>query len=354
MYGVLNFLKILLFPVIPAYAFVMAMRNLMFDLKIFREKRVDALIISVGNLTVGGSGKTPMVIYLIGLLKDLGLKTGVLSRGYGRKSRGYKLVSDGKKIFTTVDQSGDEIFQTVSECNVPGAVCENRVTGSKKFINDTGVNAIVLDDAFQHRWIYRDINLLVCEQKFLLSNNILIKYLFPTGNLREPFSAVKRADVVIINRKFSAAAEIPENLQKYFLGKKIFLANYKVIGLVDIKRNENHEIKEFKGQKCLVVSGIADPSSLINILDQEGINTNNRMIFIDHKTYSNKEIQSIRKKFYATNSHSVITTQKDAVKLVGFSKEFDDIDIFYLKIKVEMSEEGSFNKFILDKLNLNQ
>jgi tetraacyldisaccharide 4'-kinase len=351
---VLNFLKIILFPVIPAYALAMAMRNWLFELKIFREKRVDALVISVGNLTVGGSGKTPMVIYLIDLLKNIGLKTGVLSRGYGRKSRGYKLVSDGKKIFTSVDQCGDEIFQTVTECNVPGAVCENRVKGSEKFINETGVNAIVLDDAFQHRWIYRDLNLLVCEQKFLLSNNFLIKYLLPTGNLREPFTSVKRADVVIINRKFSAEAEIPGDMKKYFIDKKIFMANYKAMGLVDIKRRENHEIKEFKGQKCLVVSGIADPSSLINILDQNGINTNNRMIFIDHKNYSNKEIQSIRKKFYATNSHSVVTTQKDAVKLVGFSKEFDDIDIFYLKIKVEMSDEGSFNKFILDKLNLNQ
>ena len=78
------------------------------------------------------------------------------------------------------------------------------------------------------------------------------------------------------------------------------------------------------------------------------------MIFIDHKNYSNKEIQAIRKNFYNTNSHSVITTQKDAVKLVGFSKEFDDIDIFYLKIKMEMSDEELFNKFILDKLNLKQ
>ena len=103
-----------------------------------------------------------------------------------------------------------------------------------------------------------------------------------------------------------------------------------------------------------MVSGIADPTSLMKVLDQTGIDIGNRMIFIDHKNYSNKEIQSIRKKFYSTNSHAVITTQKDAVKLVSFSKEFDDIDIFYLKIKIEMSDEGSFNRFILDKLNLIQ
>src|ERR1035437_3742704 len=350
----INFLKIILFPVIPVYAFVVAVRNWLFELKIFKERRVNAVIISVGNLTVGGSGKTPLVIYLLDLLNKYGLKTGVLSRGYGRRSRGYKLVSDGEKILTTVDQCGDEIYQTVSECHVPGAVCENRVKGAEKFLSQTDVNIIVLDDAYQHRWIYRDLNILVCEQKFLLSHNFLVKNLFPTGNLREPFISVKRADVVIINRKFSIAEDIPANLRKYFEGKKIFKANYKAIGFVDIKRKVDHEIEEFRGQKSLLVSGIADPSSLIHFLDQNGINTENRMVFIDHKNYSNKEIQSIRKKFYNTNSQSVITTQKDAVKLVGFSKEFDDIDIFYLKIKMVMSDEQSFIKYVLDKLNLNQ
>ena len=350
----IKFLKIILFPVIPAYALGVAIRNWLFERKIFKEKRVSALIISVGNLTVGGSGKTPMVIYLLDLLKKYGINAGVLSRGYGRKSKGYKLVSDGNRIFTTVDQCGDEIYQTVSECFIPGAVCENRVKGAERFLKETNVNAIVLDDAFQHRWIYRDLNMLVCEEKFLLSRNFLVKNLFPTGNLREPFTSVKRADVVIVNRKFSNGDEIPANLKKYFEGKKIFKANYKAIGFVDIKRKIDHTIEEFKGQKSLLVSGIADPSSLINVLEQNGVNTENRLIFIDHKNYSNKEIQSIRKKFYNTNSHSVITTQKDAVKLVGFSKEFDDIDIFYLKIKMVMSDEQSFIKFILDKLNLNQ
>jgi tetraacyldisaccharide 4'-kinase len=332
----------------------MAVRNWMFDKGLFRDKKVDAVVISVGNLTVGGSGKTPMVIYLLDLLKELRFMTGVLSRGYGRTTKGYLLVSDGKEIFSSVDQCGDEIFQTVSECGVPGAVSENRVEGAKRFIKETGINIIVLDDAYQHRWIYRDINLLVIEQKFLLSRNFLVKNLFPTGNLREPLNSVKRADAVIINRKFSSVENIPEDLIKYFEGKKLFMANYKAIGFVDIKRKIDHSLSEFVGQKSLVVSGIANPVSLLNVLNQNGVNTETRMVFKDHKNYSNKEIQSIRKKFYNTNSHSVITTQKDAVKLVGFSKEFDDIDIFYLKIKIEMSDEVSFNKFIIDKINLNQ
>ena len=350
----INFLKIILFPFLPLYAGTVAFRNWMFDKGYFKDKKVDAGIISVGNLTLGGSGKTPLVIYLLNLLKAKGLKAGVLSRGYGRISKGYLLVSDGTTVFSSVEQCGDEIYQTVTECGIPGAVSEKRVAGAQRFIKETGIKVIVLDDAFQHRWIYRDINLLVVEQKFLLSRNFLVKSLFPTGNLREPLDSIKRADAVIINRKFSSAENIPDDLKGYLENKKIFQANYKAIGFVDIKRKLDHSLEEFIGQKSLVVSGIANPFSLLNVLNQNGVNTENRMIFRDHKNYSNKEIQSIRKKFYNTNSHSVITTQKDAVKLVKFSKEFDDIDIYYLKIKIELSDEDSFNKFIIDKIKLNQ
>jgi tetraacyldisaccharide 4'-kinase len=339
---------------LPVYAIAVAVRNWMFDKGLFKVNKVDATVISVGNLTFGGSGKTPLVIYLLNLIKQQGLKVGVLSRGYGRTSKGYLLVSDGKNIYSSVDRCGDEIYQTVTECEIPGAVAEKRVKGARRLISETGIKIIVLDDAFQHRWIYRDINLLVVEQKFLLSRNFLVKNLIPTGDLREPLNSIKRADVVVINRKFSPVEKIPDDLIRYFEGKNLFLASYKAIGFVDIKRKIDHSLEEFVGQKSLVVSGIANPFSLLNVLNQNRVNTENRMVFRDHKNYSNKEIQSIRKKFYNTNSHSVITTQKDAVKLVKFSKEFDDIDIFYLKIKIEMSDEGSFNKFILDKINLNQ
>ena len=146
-------------------------------------------------------------------------------------------------------------------------------------MKETKVDVVVLDDAYQHRWIYRDINLLICEQKFLLSRNFLVKNLFPTGNQREPFSSVSRADAVIINRKFSAEENYPQELEKYFAGKKIFRANYKAIGFVDIKRKLDHKLEEFIGQKSLVVSGIANPFSLMNVLNQNGVNTENRMVF---------------------------------------------------------------------------
>ena len=346
----MTLLKIILYPLVPLYAALVNLRNWLFDREIFKAKKVDAKIISVGNITVGGSGKTPMVIYLTNLLKKENRKVGVLSRGYGRKSSGYVLVANDKNILTTVDQCGDEVFHTAEECNVPAAVSENRVRGAKKMIEDTSVDTIVLDDAFQHRWIYRDINLLIWEQKFLNEPDFLNQNLLPAGFMRENFKSIERADAIVINRKFSERENLPKALNKYSENKKIFNAYYYALGFVDIKRNVKYKIEEFEGQKSLVVSGIANPYSFINALKQTKVDTQNQMIFSDHKNYTLKEIQKIRKEFYSTNSHSVVTTQKDAVKLTKFSKELDDIDIFYLKIQLAMDDENEFKKYIIEKI----
>jgi tetraacyldisaccharide 4'-kinase len=347
----MNLLKIILYPLVPVYLLVIKLRNLFFDKNIFKSKKVKAKVISVGNITVGGSGKTPLVIYLASLLKNSNRKVGVLSRGYGRKSSGYKLVSDGNTIITAVRESGDEIYHTVLECKVPAAVSEDRVTGAVKLIEETGIDTIVLDDAFQHRWIKRELDLVVIEQRFLTNNNFFVNNLLPTGNLREPYSALQRADAIVINRKFSEQMEIPEDRKKYFEGNKIFTARYNAIEFVDIIKKEKYSLEEFDGQKSLVVSGIANPVSFLNVLLQTNVDTSNKMIFKDHKDYTLKEVQQIRKEFYATNSHSVVTTEKDAVKLMNFAKELDDIDIFYLKIKLEIDNEELFRKFVLEKTN---
>ncbi len=343
----MKLLKLILFPLVPVYFLAIKLRNLFFDKNVFKIKRVNANVISVGNISIGGAGKTPMVIFLVKLLKSRNKKVGVLSRGYRRKSSGFILVSDGEKILTTVQESGDEIYQTVLECNVPAAVCENRVYGAGKLIEETGVDTIVLDDAFQHRWIKRDVDISIIDQRFLIADNFFIHNLLPTGNLREPFTSLQRADAIIINRKFSEKINIPANKKKYFEGKKVYTASYKAISFVDVVNKDEYVLEEFEGQKSLVVSGIANPVSFLNALTQTNVDTSNKLIFRDHKSYTFKEVQLIRKEFYATNSHSVVTTEKDAVKLMNFSKELDDIDIFYLKIELEMDEEESFTNFLL-------
>ncbi len=345
----MKFLKFILFPLVPVYLLVIILRNLFFDKSVFKSSKVNAKVISVGNITVGGSGKTPLVIYLAELLTEYGKKAGVLSRGYGRKSRGYKLISDGKEIFTTVQESGDEIYHTVLECNVPAAVCENRVKGAVKLIEHTGVEFIVLDDAFQHRWVKRDVDIVIIAQRFLASNDFFVDNLLPTGDLREPYSGLNRADVVILNRKFADKLDIPADKKKYFENKKVFTAYYRAISFVDIVKKDEYKLEEFEGQKSLVVSGVANPVSFLNVLSQNDVDTSNKIVFKDHKKYTLKEVQRIRKSFYATNSHSVVTTEKDAVKLMNFAKEFDDIDIFFLKIKLEMDDKESFTNFLLNE-----
>ncbi len=342
----MNFLRIILYPLIPVYASVIWFRNFLFDYNILKSIKVNAKVFSIGNITLGGSGKTPVTIYLTGLLKAAGYKVGVLSRGYGRKSTGYILVSDGKKILTTVEKSGDEIYHTVIDCSVPAAVSENRVKGAEKLINDTGVNTIVLDDAFQHRWIKRDFDLLIVDQRFLTENHFIINNLLPTGMMREPFTSIKRASAVIFNRKFMEKKKIPDHLKKYFDGKKIFTGYYKALSFFDLKRNTELRLEEFQGQKSLVVSGIATPFSFLNILRQTKVDTQNKLIFKDHKRYTYDDVQRIRQLFYSTNSHSVVTTEKDAVKLTKFSREMDDIDIYYLKIKFCLDDEDAFKGFI--------
>jgi tetraacyldisaccharide 4'-kinase len=320
---------------------------LFFDRNIFKSKGVNAKVISVGNITTGGSGKTPLVIYLADLIKNSGKKVGVLSRGYGRKSRGYKLVSDGNEIFASVQDSGDEIYHTVLECKIPAAVCEDRVLGAQRLIEETGVDTIVLDDAFQHRWVKRDIDIAIVAQRFLTSNDFYVDNLLPTGDLREPYSGLSRADVIIINRKFAEKKDIPDDKKKYFYRKQVFTGFYKAISFVDIVKKDEYRLEDFEGQKSLVVSGVANPISFLNVLSQSDVDTSNKIIFKDHKRYTFREVQQIRKSFYSTNSHSVVTTEKDAVKLMNFAKEFDDIDIFFLKIKLELDDEKSFKRIIL-------
>lgn len=347
----MNKVRIVLYPLVLIYAAVTKIRNLFFDKNIFNAKHVDAKVISVGNISVGGSGKTPLVIYLANLLKAENRRIGVLSRGYRRKTSGYKLVCNRKEILASVDEAGDEMFHTVIECMVSAAVSENRYKGAVNLIKDTGIEIILLDDAFQHRWIHRDINILVFEQRFLDTPDFFNHHLLPAGNMREGFDAVKRADVVVINRKFTDRTEIPAELKKYFKDKKVFTSYYKAIGFVDMARKTKYGLQEFEGQKSLVVAGIANPFSFLNILGQTKVDTNNKMIFTDHKDYTLKEVQKIRKEFYSSNSQSVVTTEKDAVKLIKYTNEFDDIDIFYLKIELKFDEEEKFKDFILNRLN---
>lgn len=340
-----------MFPLTPIYGIIIRLRNFLFNKNIFKSVKVNVPVISIGNLTIGGSGKTPTTIYITNLLRSNGFKPGVLSRGYGRKSKGYLLVANNGNEINDVEKCGDEILQTIAECKVPAAVSENRVRGASRFLKETEIDSIILDDAFQHRWIYRDLDILLFEQRLLIANNKLRRMLLPTGNMREQFDSTKRADVVILNRKFSAKEELPVEFERLFDNKRVFTAYYESVGFVDVKTHSFYKPEEFVGQKSLVISGIANPVSFLNALKKMNVETANHLIFRDHKFYTKEDIQNIRKKFYDLNTHSVITTQKDAVRLYPFSNEFDDVDIYYLKIELKFDKQKEFDEFVLSRIS---
>ena len=347
----LDFLRIVLLPSVVIYSSIIKIRNWFFDNNVFKVRKTGAKVISVGNITVGGSGKTPAVMMVAQMLKNEEKKVGVLSRGYGRSSLGYQFVSDGDKINTTVDECGDEMYFMSDELKIPSAVAERRVEGVRKLIRDSNIDTIILDDAFQHRWIHRNVDIVIFDDSFLNKVGQSEQLLLPLGSMREPFESLNRADIIIINRKFSNKTEIPAKLNKYFKNKKVFFGYYQTKGIFDVKTHHFFSNSEFQGQKSLLVCGIARPDSFLSVLRKNEIDITNKMIFPDHKNYSLKEIQEIRKKFYGTNSYSVLTTQKDSVKFTKYSKELDDIDIYYLKIELRIDEQKEFNELILKLIN---
>ena len=339
-------LKILLLPFSAVYYLIILLRNKFYDWGIFKSSDVGVKVISVGNISYGGTGKTPTVIYLTQLLKRLGKKPGILSRGYGRSTKGYKLVSNGETLFCNTAECGDEIIMEAVSCNVPAAVSEDRVAGATNFIDDAKIDTIVLDDAFQHRKIKRDIDLVLLDLNFFANAKFPDCFLLPSGVFREPFSSLNRADVILLNRKFNQTLELNDKLKKVLNGKTYFSVRYDIDEIYDVKTRKRYEVSEFEGQHSLAVSGIAQPGSFFTSLDKIGIKITEKLIFRDHKKYSLDDIQIIRKKFYDTNAYSIITTEKDAVKLIDYSTELDDVDIYFLKIKLVIDEEEKFISLI--------
>lgn len=348
--NLMRYFRFMLFPLTPVYIAVVKLRNFLFDKGILKQTKVSVPVISVGNLTVGGTGKTPFTIFLAKLLKEAGKKPAILSRGYGRKQRGYILVSDGKNILATTDAAGDEIVQTVQETGLPAAVCEKRVEGAGKLIEAVHPDVILLDDGFQHRYLNRDINILLFDQRFITETSNFCRRSLPAGEMREPLTGMDRADIIFINRKFRKEANVPEWFKVRAGNTPVFTAGYRPLGLADVRNHKYYPAAEFEGQRSLMVCGIAEPGSFITALEELNIKILKQIVFKDHAEYTLEEVQEIRKQFYASNSDSVITTQKDAVKLTHFARELDDIDIYYLHIELYADDEQGFREIILKKL----
>ena len=334
------------------YGLGVGIRNYLFDAEILKSKSYSIPVISVGNITVGGAGKTPHVEYLIDLLRDE-MQVAVLSRGYKRKSRGYVVADEN----TTMRDIGDEPFQIKQKFEgVYVAVDKDRCHGIDHLISDEDtkdVEVILLDDAFQHRYVKPGVNILLVDyHKFINYDKLL-----PAGRLREPQSAKVRADIVIVTKCPKNLNPIDYRVLSKAMDLKAFQQLYfTTLSYCDLKPifngGDTVPLNEIMGENILLLTGIASPEHLqVDIMEYTRGVKLETMAFSDHHNFTERDVERINERFAAMPSPKrIITTEKDQVRLFyleGLSEEVKQ-NIYALPIKVEFMLEGGkiFNEKI--------
>lgn len=321
-------LKILFFPLIFLFDLLSRIRNFLYDNNIIRSGKVDSKVISVGNISVGGTGKTPLTIWIADFLKQNGKNTAVLSRGYKRKSKGFKLVSDKNKVFGSVFECGDEPFLMAQKLKgIPVAVCEKRFEGAEILRRKFNIDYIVLDDAFQHRKIYRDLDILIIRDKDI-ANGLKI---FPVGTLRESVKSIKRADIILVKGEYESSVIECEGSFKLDVSG-VFDKNYVPVTVAD--------------KKFIAFSAIADNDSFFEMLESLNVNILDKKGFRDHHFYTEKDYSYLNNVLKEYNADCFITTEKDFVRLDGDFIENNEIYILKVGIKF-LSGENTLKERIL-------
>ena len=344
-------------PLSWLYGIGVAFRNLLFEAGILKSQTYATPVISVGNITVGGTGKTPHVEYLIRLLKDK-TNLAVLSRGYKRKSHGFVLGD----AHATIYDLGDEPFQMMQK--FPGitvAVDKKRTRGISNLIHGAAgkeIDVILLDDAFQHRYVKPGINILLVDYHRL----IIYDELLPSGRLREPASSKNRADIVIVTkcptdmkpmefRVLTKAMALYPYQQLYF-STHIYEQLEPLFG-----EGELEKLEDLADQHVLLLTGIGLPEQMR--LDLEPYAKEIKpLAFADHHQFKEKDIQLINETFSSLPSpRCIITTEKDAVRLKTIEGLSDEVRqhlyVLPIRIKILLDQELSFNKYIIDYVRKN-
>lgn len=304
-----------------------------------------AKVISIGNITTGGTGKTPAVIYFSQLFSQTDYRTAILTRGYGgSKSKEGAVLTDGRKIFLTPDQSGDEPFLIALNLkNIPIAVGKDRYSMGLHLQEKHQTNLFILDDGFQHYALKRDVDVILIDALNPFGNG----YMLPHGILREPIEALSRADIIIITKanlvSNNELADLEKQLQKVTAHKTIFKAKHSPSCLVKLPVTQKNyldskrESLDFLNNKEVwALAGIGSHRSFEKTLENLGAVVHS-ISFRDHHAYSKKDIENILRRVHPKDI--VITTEKDWIRLQQYHKELSQLKNFYfLKIEFALIE----------------
>ena len=338
--------RILLLPFALIYWLVITVRNWMYNKKLLRSTSFGLPLICVGNLSVGGTGKSPMVEWLIRLLKDQ-FKIATLSRGYKRRTKGYALANER----STALDIGDEPMQFHHKFpDVPVAVGEERLVAIPQLLHDRPeTEVIILDDAFQHRAISAGLNILLTEYTNLFTRDFYL----PTGDLRDLKSEYKRAHIIVVTKcspeltageKQKIIDEInPVKGQSIFFAAMEYGQPYHILNKTGFYFMESTEV--------LLVTGIANPRPLKSMLEKHS-KTYHMLQYADHRIFTIDDLKEIRKKFAAVAAVDkiILTTEKDAVRLEKFNTEIADLPLFVIPVRHHFlfDEEKRFGELVIE------
>lgn len=348
----IRYLRLLLFPLSLLYGIIVLIRNKLYDVGVFKQTSFDLPVICVGNLVVGGSGKSPVTEYLINLLE--GKRVAVLSRGYGRKTKGY-IVADQTATSTTIGDEPMQFYRKFPQITV--AVCEDRVKGINH-LKETH-DLIILDDAFQHRSVKPGFSILLFEFQKLQQQ----QYLLPAGNLRESFSGYHRAQALLVTKApldISQTQRVMcvEKFDDQFVSKISFsgLIYHDLVHLILPEKRPCSSITS--NTTIFLLTGIANPLPLVSYLKQH-----TQLLFHhnypDHHRFSDQNISLLVSSFSKSSSTDkiIITTEKDAQRLMDntFQELLLTLPVYYLPVNVALSEEDkiTFDNKIIEYVSSN-
>ena len=336
------------------YGLAMDLRAKMYGTGILPTKSLPCKVVAVGNLTLGGTGKTPMVVHVAKLAQSLGLRPAVVCRGYGGLyEHGVGVASDGRQILMDPEQCGDEPrLIAASLPGVPVVVGKDRFVSGTKAVQSFDPDLIVLDDAYQHLRLERDVNLLLMDARNPLGNGDV----FPRGILREPVRQAGRADAVIATRSG------PPGLESDFFKQNARVASVPLFrcrhapGQVSLLHAsglwEPSEPEQIVGEKCLAFSGIANNDDFKRLLQEIGCEPRCFISFDDHHDYCEKDMLSILESARKCGADKLVATEKDGVKLAGF--HFAGLKMYTAGVRIAFigQDENRFLRFMKQSLNM--
>jgi len=331
--GTAGLLRLLLAGVSLPYGAAVRIRNGLYRCGILPTRRADVPVISVGNITTGGTGKTPLVIWLCRYLCQKGLRCAILTRGYK----------------TSVGEMSDEPALLAKSCpDVEVVVDPDRWNGAKKAKARFGSEVLVLDDGYQHRGVARDLNILAVDATCPFGYEKLL----PAGLLREPLSGLKRADVVVITRFDQADAkqisQIEQSIRRIAGDIPIARAVHRHTHAVSLT-GQVLPLEQLKQKKLFVYCGVGNPQAFVHCLTQDGMTIVGTKFFNDHYSYSMRDVRAITAEARQSGAEMAVCTQKDWVKTAAFCKQMEDVVFGSLVMELDFAANADIITALIDK-----